>query len=75
MPVIGLRNKFRVHILRKGPVYTKEDLDKIASKYVPHLPSCLGRPSWFSLYNAFVKAGLSEEKASKETDERIIWYD
>lgn len=75
----GLKNKFRVYILRKEPVYTKEDLDKIASKYMSPLPSCLKSENdgdkWHKVYNAFIKAGLSSEKASKETDERIVWYD
>lgn len=73
--VYGLRNKFRVHILRSDPILTKEDLDKIASKYTSPLHSCLGTPSWLALYNAFTKAGLSTQRASEETDNRIIWYD
>ena len=73
--VYGLKNKFRVHVLRKEPVYSKEVLDKIASKHLSPLPSCLKKPSWRSLYCTFLKAGLSPEKAAEETDERIIWYD
>jgi hypothetical protein len=75
MPVHGLRNMFRVHILGKEPRYTKKDLDKIASKYKSPLPSCLKAPSWLALYNAFIKAGLSPQRASEETDDRIISYD
>ena len=75
----GLRNKFRVYVLRKEPAYTKEDLDKIASKHMSPLPSCLksenDEDKWHKVYNAFIKAGLPPEKASKETDERIVWYD
>jgi hypothetical protein len=75
----GLGNKFRVYILKKDPVYTKEDLDRIASKHISPLPSCLTNEKdgdkWRKVYYAFVKAGLSTQRASEETDHRIIWYD
>jgi hypothetical protein len=77
--VQGLGNKFRVYILKKDPVYTKEDLDRIASTHISPLPSCLRKENdmhrWHAVYYAFVKAGLSTKKASEETDHRIIWYD
>ena len=77
--VYGLRNKFRVHILRKKPVYTRKDLNKIANRHISPLPRCLTNESdmskWLKVYNAFVSAGLSTKEASEETDERIIWYD
>lgn len=77
--VYGLKNKFRVHILREEPVYSKEDLDKIVGKHISPLPACLKNVSamseWLTVYHAFTKAGLSSKKATEETDERIIWYD
>lgn len=77
--VYGLRNKFRVHMLREKPVYTKEDLDKIASGHMSILPSFLRKESdmyrWLAVYKTFLKAGLSSQEASEETDNRILWYD
>lgn len=77
--VQGLGNKFRVYILKKDPVYTKEGLDRIASMHISPLPSCLRKISdmaeWLAVYYAFKALGLSTKKASEETDARKFWYD
>ena len=79
MTVQGLRNNFRVYVFGKPPKYTKKDLDKIASRHISPLPSCLRKESdmdeWLAVYNAFRAAGLSTKRASEETDERKLWYD
>lgn len=62
MGVHGLRNKVRVYILKKEPVYSKEDLVKIADKATIPI-------EWRSVYGAFLGAGMPRDKASEALDE------
>ena len=50
----------------KTKVYTQKQLNEIAGRGISS-----GMYSWKTVYEAFIKAGLSKENAKKETDKRV----
>lgn len=68
--VVGLKNKLRV-ILNKEPQYNKDTLDMIGRRGI----TPKGLHSWNSVYEVYIAAGLSPERAKEETDSRVFMVD
>lgn len=51
--------------------YTDDELNFIAGRGI----SPYGLYSWKSVYDEFIKAGLSKEQSRKETDKRVWMLD